>query len=98
MENYKRLFKLYKIHFESNVELLKCGSQQYQFKTKDFELKYIVNFHDTTIARLRNLTILEFLNEYAFELYYKQIKKKQAKDIIEKLDFKSKRLLQKYYR
>ena len=98
MENYKRLFKLYKINFKSNVKLLDCGAEQYEFKTNDFDLKYIVNFHDTTNARLRNLTILEFLNEYAFELYYKQIKKKQAKEIVEKLDLKSKRLIQKYYR
>jgi hypothetical protein len=98
MENYKRLFKLYKINFEYNIKLLDCGSEQYIFKTKDFNLEYVVNFHDTTNARLRNLTILEFLNDYAFELYYKQIKKKQAKEIVEKLDLKSKRLIEKYYR
>ena len=98
MEKYKRLFSIYNIYYISKIEILKCGAEQYEFKTNDFDLKYIINFHDTTNARLRNLTILEFLNEYAFELYYKQIKKKQAKEIVEKLDLKSKRLIQKYYR
>ena len=98
MEKYKRLFSIYNIYYISKIEILKCGAEQYNFKTKDFELKYIINHHDKINAKISNLSLIDFLNLNAFEHYYRQKKKQEATEIINTLNVRSKKIIQKYYR
>ena len=98
MEKYKRLFSIYNIYYISKIEILKCGAEQYNFKTKDFELIYIINHHDKVNAKISGFSLIDFFNLKAFEVYYKQKKKQEATKIINSLSLRSKNIIQKYYR
>jgi hypothetical protein len=93
MSKYERLFSLYKIYFES---LIKDG--MFYFDCPNFSYQYEITHQTNIYASISGVSLFEYLNANAMRAYYIEVKKRQAKSIVEQLDLKSKRIIQKYYR
>jgi hypothetical protein len=93
MNKYERLFRLYKIGFNSFIK-----EDMYYFYCDNFAYQYEINKYVEIYAIKQEMSIIDVLNTEAMLAYYREFKQRQAKSIVEQLDLKSKKIVTKYFR
>lgn len=100
LEKMKRLFRLYKINYESKIE-----DDRYTFYASTenklkFELVDNVNYHIAVNAISYKLTLIEYLDLPALQKAYETFVENKAKELLEKylvtLNKRERKLLENY--